>query len=111
VPHLTTMHGRIDLPGLPVVIREFPEASFVSISDNQRLPLPDANWCGTVQHGLPTNLFRPSYGKGSYLAFLGRLTAEKGSRKSHSHRTRRPDALAHRRQNTARRNRVLQEAS
>src|SRR6201991_4260695 len=78
VPFLTTMHGRLDLPGLPDVIREFPEASFVSISDNQRLPLPDANWCGTVQHGLPTNLFRPSYGKGSYLAFLGRLTAEKG---------------------------------
>jgi glycosyltransferase involved in cell wall biosynthesis len=74
VQFLTTMHGRLDLPGL----REFPEASFVSISDNQRLPLPDANWCGTVQHGLPTNLFRPSYGKGSYLAFLGRLTAEKG---------------------------------
>lgn len=46
VPFLTTMHGRLDLPGLPHVIREFPEASFVSISDNQRLPLPDANWCG-----------------------------------------------------------------
>jgi glycosyltransferase involved in cell wall biosynthesis len=82
VPFLTTMHGRLDLPGLPHVIREFPEASFVSISDNQRLPLPDANWCGTVQHGLPINLFRPSYGKGSYLAFLGRLTAEKGSEKA-----------------------------
>jgi glycosyltransferase involved in cell wall biosynthesis len=78
VQFLTTMHGRLDLPGLPDVIREFPEARFVSISDNQRLPLPDANWCGTVHHGLPTNLFRPSYGKGSYLAFLGRLTAEKG---------------------------------
>jgi glycosyltransferase involved in cell wall biosynthesis len=78
VPFLTTMHGRLDLPGLPNVIREFPGASFVSISDNQRLPLPGANWCGTIQHGLPTNLFRPSYGRGSYLAFLGRLTAEKG---------------------------------
>ena len=78
VPFLTTMHGRLDLPGLPDVIREFPEAAFVSISDNQRLPLPGANWCGTVHHGLPTNLFRTSYGKGSYLAFLGRLTAEKG---------------------------------
>jgi glycosyltransferase involved in cell wall biosynthesis len=82
VPFLTTMHGRLDLPGLPLLIREFPEASFVSISDNQRLPLPDANWCGTVQHGLPINLFRPSYGKGSYLAFLGRLTAEKGPEKA-----------------------------
>jgi glycosyltransferase involved in cell wall biosynthesis len=78
VPFLTTMHNRLDLPGLTDVIQTFAEASFVSISDNQRLPIPNANWCGTVQHGLPTNLFQPSYGQGSYLAFLGRLTAEKG---------------------------------
>ena len=72
------MHGRLDLPGLPDVVREFSEAPFVSISDHQRLPLPDANWLGTIQHGLPVDLFRPSYDQGSYLAFLGRLTAEKG---------------------------------
>ena len=78
VPFLTTMHGRLDLPGLPDVIREFPKANFVSISEHQRLPIPDANWSSTIQHGLPVNLFRPSYGEGSYLAFLGRLTAEKG---------------------------------
>ncbi|WP_049806451.1 glycosyltransferase family 4 protein, partial [Bradyrhizobium genomosp. III] len=75
---LTTTHGRLDLPGLPDVIRQFPEASFVSISDHQRLPLPDAKWIGTIQHGLPSELLRPSYEDGSYLAFLGRLTAEKG---------------------------------
>jgi len=78
VPCLTTMHGRLDLPGLPDVLRQFPTARFVSISDHQRLPLPEANWIGTIQHGLPTELFRPSYEHGSYLAFLGRLTAEKG---------------------------------
>lgn len=53
-------------------------ARFVSISNNQRLSLSGANWCGTVYHGLPIDLFRPSYAAGSYLAFLGRLTAEKG---------------------------------
>jgi glycosyltransferase involved in cell wall biosynthesis len=78
VPFLTTMHGRLDLPGLPDVIRTFPEASFVSISDYQRLPLPDANWISTIQHGLPARLFCPSFEPGSYLAFLGRLSAEKG---------------------------------
>jgi glycosyltransferase involved in cell wall biosynthesis len=78
VPFLTTMHGRLDLSGLSEVIREFPETSFVSISDHQRLPLPDANWIGTIQHGFPTDLFRPSYEQGSYLVFLGRLSAEKG---------------------------------
>ncbi|MBB4359227.1 glycosyltransferase involved in cell wall biosynthesis [Bradyrhizobium sp. CIR18] len=33
---------------------------------------------GTIQHGLPSELLRPSYEEGAYLAFLGRLTAEKG---------------------------------
>jgi len=78
VPFLTTMHGRLDLPGLPNVVRRFPAAPFVSISDNQRAPLGDANWLGTVYHGLPAGMFRPNFEPGSYLAFLGRLTAEKG---------------------------------
>jgi glycosyltransferase involved in cell wall biosynthesis len=72
------MHGRLDLPGLSEVLRQFPGAGFVSISDHQRLPLPEANWIATIQHGLPSNNFRPSFDQGSYLAFLGRLTAEKG---------------------------------
>ena len=78
VPFLTTCHGRLDLPLFPDVIRRFPKAAFVSISENQRIPLPEANWIGTVYHGLPSDLFRPSFEPGSYLAFLGRLTAEKG---------------------------------
>jgi glycosyltransferase involved in cell wall biosynthesis len=78
VPFLTTCHGRLDLPLFPDVIRRFPSAAFVSISENQRIPLPQANWVGTVYHGLPPDLFRPSFEPGSYLAFLGRLTAEKG---------------------------------
>jgi glycosyltransferase involved in cell wall biosynthesis len=78
VPFLTTLHGRLDLRGLSDVIRRFPDAPFVSISDNQRLPLGQANWLGTIYHGLPANAFRPVFKRGSYLAFLGRLTAEKG---------------------------------
>lgn len=78
VPFLTTVHGRLDLPGLPDVVREFSEAGFVSISNNQRAQLPEAKWIGTIHHGLPVKLLRPSYEQGSYLAFLGRLTAEKG---------------------------------
>ena len=78
VPFVTTAHGRLDLSGLPDVAREFSSASFVAISDNQPRQLPDAKWIATIQHGLPSCLFRPSYEPGSYLAFLGRLTAEKG---------------------------------
>ncbi|RZN16226.1 glycosyltransferase family 4 protein [Bradyrhizobium sp. Leo121] len=78
VPFLTTTHGRLDLPGLADVARLFPEAPYVSISNNQNTALREANWIGTVYHGLPADLFRPSFDEGRYLAFLGRLTAKKG---------------------------------
>jgi glycosyltransferase involved in cell wall biosynthesis len=50
----------------------------VSISNNQRRPLPQANWCGTVYHGLPIDLYRAGTGRGGYLAFVGRISPEKG---------------------------------
>src|SRR3954447_9411411 len=78
VPFVTTLHGRLDLRGLSAVINRFPDAPFVSISDNQRLPLSQANWLRTIYHGLPAHSLRPSYGRGAYLAFLGRLSSDKG---------------------------------
>jgi glycosyltransferase involved in cell wall biosynthesis len=78
VPYLTTMHGRLDIPGLRLLAELFTEAPLVSISDNQRQPLPSARWLQTIYHGLPEGSLRPGYQPGKYLAFLGRLTAEKG---------------------------------
>jgi glycosyltransferase involved in cell wall biosynthesis len=78
VPHLTTIHNRLDTPDLPPVVRRFPQAPLISISNDHRAPLPGANWLGTVYHGMPANMLAPSYRPGSYLAFLGRLTKEKG---------------------------------
>jgi glycosyltransferase involved in cell wall biosynthesis len=78
-PFVTTFHNRLDLPLLPDVVRKFPNAPFVSISDNQRRPMPDANWIGTVYHGMPPTLLQPGSGaRDGYLAFLGRMTSEKG---------------------------------
>ncbi|WP_447975287.1 glycosyltransferase family 4 protein [Nitrospira sp. Kam-Ns4a] len=76
-PVVTTTHGRLDLPEIVEVYREFPELPLVSISDAQRQPVPWANWMATVHHGLPRDLygFHPEPGK--YLAFLGRLAPEK----------------------------------
>jgi glycosyltransferase involved in cell wall biosynthesis len=79
VPFLTTLHGRLDLAGLSDMIRIFPSAPYVSISDNQRIPLAGAKWLGTVYHGMPKSLLKPSFRPGRYLAFLGRLTHEKGA--------------------------------
>jgi glycosyltransferase involved in cell wall biosynthesis len=77
VPHLTTLHGRLDLPELVPLYQEFVDMPLVSISGAQRRPLPFANWAGTVHHGLPMDLypFRPL--PGDYLAFLGRISPEK----------------------------------
>jgi glycosyltransferase involved in cell wall biosynthesis len=77
-PFVTTLHGRLDTPGLSRLIEQFPEAAYVSISDNQRGPLPGANWIGTVPHGLPPISLRARLEPGGYLAFLGRLSPEKG---------------------------------
>ena len=78
VAHLTTMHGRLDLPELPALFREFDDVPLVSISDAQRAPLPDAHWAATVYHGLPVDLLPFHPAPGSYLAFLGRISPEKG---------------------------------
>jgi glycosyltransferase involved in cell wall biosynthesis len=75
---LTTVHGRLDLPDLPPLLEEFPMMPLVSISNAQRTPVTWANWHGTVYHGLPTNLYRPGRGDGGYLAFIGRISPEKG---------------------------------
>lgn len=74
---LTTLHGRLDLPDLQPLFYAFKDMPVVSISDAQRLPLPQANWLGTVLHGLPRDLLRFSGQAGGYFAFLGRISPEK----------------------------------
>lgn len=76
---LTTLHGRLDLPELAPLFREFPGMPVVSISHSQRRPLPAAHWVGTVHHGLSAEVcpFNP-VPRGRYLAFLGRVSPEKG---------------------------------
>lgn len=75
---LTTLHGRLDLPGLAPFYRAFPRLPLISISDSQRLPMPPVNWVKTIYHGLPRDLltFQPRVANG-YFAFLGRISPEK----------------------------------
>jgi glycosyltransferase involved in cell wall biosynthesis len=77
-PTVTTLHGRLDIPDLVPLYRAFPEAPVVSISDAQREPLPWLNWQATIHHGLPHDAIAPNLAPGSYLAFLGRISPEKG---------------------------------
>src|SRR5215472_14447460 len=77
VTHVTTLHGRLDLPDLVSLYQEFCDMPVISISNGQREPLPWANWQATVYHGLPADLYRFREKPGSYLAFLGRISPEK----------------------------------
>jgi glycosyltransferase involved in cell wall biosynthesis len=77
-PFVTTLHGRLDLPEHQPVFDTFPAAPVVSISDSQRRPVPQANWLGTIHHGLPADLLTPRAVTPGYLAVLGRIAPEKG---------------------------------
>jgi hypothetical protein len=69
--HITTLHGRLDIPELTPLYKKFPGIPVVSISNNQRKPLSHINWISTVYHGIPENMYQAGNGKGNYLAFLG----------------------------------------
>lgn len=75
---VTTLHGRLDLPDLHPFYRAFPDVPLVSISNDQRRPMPPVSWSGTVYHGLPADILPfTAKPKDGYLAFLGRISPEK----------------------------------
>src|ERR1700730_8401443 len=80
IPFVTTLHGRLDLPEFGAVYRMFPDVPLVSISSNQRKPVPELGWVATVLHGMPAERLmpQPHQGERDYFAFLGRISPEKG---------------------------------
>jgi glycosyltransferase involved in cell wall biosynthesis len=77
-PMVTTLHGRLDLPELVPLYREFDDVPLVSISNAQRRPVAHANWMATVYHGIDVGAFTFVPNSGQYLAFLGRISEDKG---------------------------------
>jgi glycosyltransferase involved in cell wall biosynthesis len=75
---VSTLHGRLDISDLAPIYQTFREQSLISISHSQRRSLSWANWQGTVHHGMPRQLLSFRGGRGNYLAFLGRISPEKG---------------------------------
>ena len=78
VPVLHTLHGRLDMPGVPELLDEFQDIPLVAISESQRRWWPQNNWVATVHHGLPLEDAPFSDRAGKYLAFVGRIAPEKG---------------------------------
>lgn len=78
LPCVTTLHGRLDIPSLEPLYREFSDIPLVSISNSQRVPLSFANWQATVYHGFPNDLLQFRSQPSDYALFLGRICPEKG---------------------------------
>jgi glycosyltransferase involved in cell wall biosynthesis len=76
-PTVITLHGRLDIPDLGPIYSEYPEVPLVSISDAQRVHLPQLNWAATIHHGLLPELYSFQPRQGSSLLFLGRISPEK----------------------------------
>jgi glycosyltransferase involved in cell wall biosynthesis len=75
---LSTLHGRLDVPGYAALFAKFAHLPLVSLSNHQRRPLPDLRWVGTVAHGLPRVVCHFERApRGDYLAFVGRFSPEK----------------------------------
>src|SRR5690242_10055876 len=74
---VTTLHGRLDLPGLPKIFGRYNEAPLVSISRSQREPLPDVNWAATVYNGTDLGRFTFQPEGGECFVFVGRICPEK----------------------------------
>jgi glycosyltransferase involved in cell wall biosynthesis len=77
-PSVTTTHGRLDLPPIARCLTHFAGLSYVAISDDQRRSRPELAWKKTIHHGIPSDLHTPVTAPGEYLAFLGRMSVEKG---------------------------------
>jgi len=102
VPHVTTLHGRLDIPDFVAVHDRFRDVPVISISNAQRAPVIWANWQETIYHGLPEDVFRFYPDRGDYLISRTDL-ARKRSRPCNRNCKTRRHATQDRRQNRSRR--------
>ncbi len=77
-PVVTTLHGRLDLPELQPLYRHFKDVPLISISDAQRLPVWWANFVATIYHGVELEKYTFNPRPDGYLAYLGRISPDKG---------------------------------
>jgi glycosyltransferase involved in cell wall biosynthesis len=81
-PVVSTLHGRLDVVGMPLLLEAHRDVPLVAISESQRRWFPDQRWIATIHHGLPLESMPFSDVPGDYLAFVGRVATEKGLREA-----------------------------
>jgi glycosyltransferase involved in cell wall biosynthesis len=84
-PVLHTVHGPLDgEPGRVYegIARIAPVVGLISISLNQRRPMPDLNWVANVPNALDLEHYPCKPHRGDYLLFLGRMNHDKGAHRA-----------------------------
>lgn len=79
-PIVTTLHNALSPASVHELFILNQHLTYISISDYQQKLWPELNYGATIYHGIELDRFTPSFatdGK-NYLAFLGRLSPEKG---------------------------------
>ncbi len=78
-PLVSTLHGVAWVRALHPLLLRYKECSFVSLSDAERVFLPDLNYVATVHNGIRIQDFPFEADKEDYLLFAGRIAPEKGA--------------------------------
>ena len=77
-PMVTTLHGPLDIDYQQIIYDEYKNSNYISISLNQRKPMPHINFVANVYNGIEIEKFQQNYNPQNYFAFLGRMSPEKG---------------------------------
>jgi glycosyltransferase involved in cell wall biosynthesis len=78
VPVVTTAHGPFHAMAKQMYSRLPDRVSLIAISHPQRASAPDLDVAAVIPHGIDTDKYVPGPGGGGYLAFVGRMSPDKG---------------------------------
>src|SRR5215217_1707920 len=85
-PVLHTVHGPLDTheaqDAYNSVAEAAPAVGLISISENQRRPMPDLPWAATIPNAIDLSLYPAKPHRGDYLLFLGRFSPDKGAHRA-----------------------------
>jgi len=77
-PIVTTLHGPLEKAQQQYIYGLYSDLPYVSISNAQREPFKKLNFVATIYNGIDPDKFDFIDVAGEYLAFLGRMSPEKG---------------------------------
>jgi glycosyltransferase involved in cell wall biosynthesis len=85
-PVLHTVHGPLDVAEAQEIYariaRLAPRVGLISISENQRRPMPGLPWAATIPNAIDLSIYPCKPHRGDYLLFLGRLSPDKGAHRA-----------------------------